>query len=271
MCNAFVNCVAGAAGRFLISHRASFGDPTSELNRPMFRFLALALGLSSAAAGSVTLQTGDLAGGNKALDTIKAKWSQAISVLGHDATLTAEYDRNENENFPSEATLTGSSGNIDYEVTSKFGQKVDYVLSTKTDDGSSVEAEGSVDLLSASDLSLDKVTAKSSRSLRGNDYDIEMSHSLADGESKLKLSTVLGSGFKAIGHLSNKGGDTSKSYEVEYDTTLNDGRKLTATVSPATGEGEVEYVDTKSLDGELKATLPLGGEPKVTFSRAFSF
>lgn len=237
----------------------------------MFRFLALALGLSAVSAGSVTLQTGDLSGGNKALDTIKAKWSQAISVLGHDATLSAEYDRNENENFPSEATLTGSSGSIDYKATTKFGNTVDYVLSTKTEDGSSVEAEGTVDLLSASDLSLNKVKATSSRTLRGNDYDIEMSHDLQEGESKLKLSTVLGNGFKAIGHLSNKGGETSKSYEVEYDTTLNEGRTLTATVSPSTGEGEIEYVDSKTLDGELKATMPLGGQPKVVFSRAFGF
>ena len=122
----------------------------------------------------------------------QAKWSQALKVLGSDATLTAEYDRNANQNFPNEATLTGSSGNIGYELKSGFGQTVDYSLSTKTDDGSKVEVEGSADLLSAADFSVNKVTATSSRSLRGNDYDLEISHNLADNESKLRLSTVLG-------------------------------------------------------------------------------
>lgn len=221
--------------------------------------------------GSVSLETGDLSGGNKGLDNIKAKWSQALKVLGSDATLTAEYDRNANQNFPSEATLTGASGNIGYELKSGFGQTVDYSLSTKTDDGSKVEVEGSADLLSAADFSVNKVTATSSRSLRGNDYDLEISHNLADNESKLKLSTVLGAGVKAIGTLANKAGASSTGYEVEYETTLTSGRTLSASVSPADGAGEIEYEDSSTLDGIITATIPLGEAPKVTFKRSFGF
>jgi hypothetical protein len=228
--------------------------------------------------GSVELSSGDLSGGSKALDNIKAKWSQSLNVLGNKANLEAEYDRGVNENFLSEATLTGSSGKINYEAKTDFGgSNLDVTLSTKTDDGSSVEVEGTVDLLSASDLSVTKVSATKSASLRGvgdiasGDYDIELSHNLKDNESKIKMSTVIGSGIKAIGTMTRKGADHSTAYEVEYDTTLTDGRTLHANVNPQDGSGEIEYVDTSSLDGTLTATIPVGGQPKVTFKRSFGF
>ena len=135
-----------------------------------------------------------------------------LKVLGNAATLTAGYDRSENENFLNEATLTGSvgKGKVDYELTTKFGSGLDYEVSTKTDDGSAISMEGSVDLLSASDLSVRKVSASKSANLRGNDYDIELSHDLSEGESKIQMSTVLGAGVKATGTLSNKGGAVGK-------------------------------------------------------------
>jgi len=223
--------------------------------------------------GSVDLVTGDLSGGSKALDNIKAKWSQSLKVLGNAATLTAGYDRSENENFLNEATLTGSvgKGKVDYELTTKFGSGLDYEVSTKTDDGSAISMEGSVDLLSASDLSVRKVSASKSANLRGNDYDIELSHDLSEGESKIQMSTVLGAGVKATGTLSNNGGAVGKSYEVSYDTDLNAGRTLSATVNPEAGSGEIEYVDESTFDGTLTANIPLGGSPSVTFKRSFGF
>jgi hypothetical protein len=238
------------------------------------RTATIALAFASVVyGGSVDLVTGDLSGGTKALDNIKAKWSQSLKVLGNAATVTGSYDRSENENFLNEATLTGSvgKGKVDYELTTKFGSGLDYQVSTTTDDGSSISAEGSVDLLSASDLSVRKVSASSTRSLRGNDYDIELSHDLSEGESKIKMSTVLGAGVKAVGTLSNKGGATSKGYEIEYDTTLNDGRTLSASVNPDAGTGEIEYTDSSTFDGTVTANIPLGGSPSVTFKRSFGF
>lgn len=67
------------------------------------------------------------------------------------------------------------------------------------------------------------------------DCDLEVSHDLTSSESKLKLSTVLGSGLTAIGSLTSKGSASKLAYEVEYDTTLGEGRTLSATVSPADG------------------------------------
>ena len=79
------------------------------------------------------------------------------------------------------------------------------------------------------------------------------------------------SGVKAVGRLTSRGQESKLSYEVEYDTTRDQGRTLSAKVSPAEGTGEIEYVDSSTLDATITANIPLGGAPKVTVSRAFDF
>jgi hypothetical protein len=248
----------------------------------MLRTIVVALAATEAAAGSIELVSGNLGGANRALDNIKGKWSQGLKLFGRDTTVSAEYDRNSNKDFLSEVSLSGSSGKVDYELTNKFGGATDYKLSTKTSDGTTLEAEGSVDADISSglkDVSVSKVSASRSVSLSGismngvspQDCDLELSHDLSSSESKLKLSTVLGSGVKAIGLMSTKGGDSKMSYEVEYDATLSDGRTLSASVSPADGTGEVEYEDSATLDATVTAKFPLGGTPSVTIKRSFGF
>ena len=87
----------------------------------------------------------------------------------------------------------------------------------------------------------------------------------------MTLSSVLGSGLKAVGMLTSKDGSGSASYEVSYDTTLSEGRTLSATVSPSDGTGEVEYEDSATLGATLNAKFPLGGSPLVTIKRSFGF
>merc|ERR1712216_717354 len=123
------------------------------------------------------------------------------------------------------------------------------------------------------DVNLSKLTAtKANKAILGKrDMDLEVSHDVQSSESKIKLSTVLGSGLKAIGQLSSTGKSSKMSYEVEYDTDLSEGRTLSASVSPADGTGEIEYVDTATVDATLTATFPLGGSPEVTLKRSFAF
>jgi len=226
-------------------------------------------GVAAVAAGSIELVSSDLAGSNRGLDNIKGKWSQGLKFMGRDATLSAKYDRNENENFLSEASLNGALGKVKYQLTSRFGSQLDATLETTTSDGTTLEVEGSIDNLATK---VSKVSAsRAGMSVRGQTYDLEVSHSVADSESKLKASTVLGSGFTAVGHITNKAGNSNVAYEVEYDTSLSARRNLRATVSPAAGTGELEYEDSETLDGTLTASVPLGGAPKVTFSRSFNF
>lgn len=235
----------------------------------MKKALVLA-GVGAAMGGSIELVSSDLSQGNRGLDNIKAKWSQSLKVLGNDANIAASYDRAENKDFLNEASLSGAVSKIKYELKTKFSGSTDLALQTTTDDGTCVEAEGELDHLVAMPR-ITKLTATRAATLRGTECDFEMSHQPGDGTSKMKLSTVLGSGFKAIASLTSKGGDASTAYEVEYDTTLTEGRTLSANVNPSAGSGEIEYVDNASIDGTLTATIPLGGSPKLTLKRAFNF
>jgi len=194
-----------------------------------------------------------------------------MKILGADTVVEAKYDRNENSDFLQEASVSGKSGNIDYTVTSTFGDSLAVELGTTTDDGTSIEAEGSIGT-NLQGATLSKITASRSTTLRGQDYDLEISHDISASASKLKLSTVLGSGVTAIGSLSNTGGDSSMSYELEYETDLTAGRTVSASVSPSDGTGEIEYEDSATLgDATLTATIPLGGSPSVSVKRSFGF
>ena len=61
------------------------------------------------------------------------------------------------------------------------------------------------------------------------------------------------------------------SHRLSPTPTPSPRRTLSANVNPKDGSGEIEFVDTATLDGELTATIPLGGEPKLTLKRAFKF
>lgn len=220
------------------------------------------------AGGTIEISTSDLSGPGKGFDNFKGKWSQGVNVFGRSATLSCDYDRNERKDFLKEATLSGALDRVKYELTSGFGKRLDLTLGTKTEDGTSLELESQVEDLH---LKVTKVSASRSTSLRGQDYDLDLSHSLSDNESKLKLSSALGSGVRAIGDLTTKAGASSMSYEVEYDTTLTKGRSLHASVKPQDGSGEIEYVDSATLDGTITANIPLGGKPTVSVKRGFSF
>lgn len=230
----------------------------------MARFLFVAALINGAHAGSVELISGDLSSADRALDNIKGTWSQAIGK----AKVALSYDRNEKKDFLNEVTVSGSLDKVDYEVTSNFGDSADVKLATTTDDGTTLEVEGGVSKLVGT---ITKLTASRAAKLRDQDVDLEISHDLPSSTSKIQLSSMLGSGVKAIGAVSTAKGASSVSYEFEYETKLSDGRTLSASVSPKSGEGEIEYVDTATLDATVTATFPLGGEPSLTVKRGFSF
>jgi hypothetical protein len=235
----------------------------------VYKIVCLA-GLGAVAGGSIELSSNDLTKSGRSLDNIKATWSQSLNVLGNSATVSAEYDRAERKDFVNEASLAGKIAKVKYELTTRFGGATGLTLETTTDDGTTVEAEGSMQTMSSLPK-ISKVSASRAATLRGTDCNLEISHEVDSNESKLKLSTLLGSGVKAIGTLASKGGSHDTTYEIEYDTTLTEGRTLSANVNPKDGSGEIEFVDTATLDGELTATIPLGGEPKLTLKRAFNF
>jgi len=221
-------------------------------------------GVGMALGGSVELVSSDLSGSGagRVLDNIKGTWSQTLKFLGNDATLEAEYDRNANERFLDSATISGKLDDVNYELKTKFGGEMALTVSADTADGTTVEA------VATKNDGITKVTATRSTKIQGRDVDVEASHAVKSGESKLKLSSVLGHGVKAIVNLGPK---QDADYELEYESSIGEGRKLSANVNPKDGSGEIEFVDNKSIDATVTASMPLGGKPKVTVKRAWNF
>ena len=150
--------------------------------------ICASLGVASAER-SIELLSSDISGGGtKVLDNIKGKWTQTLKFLGNDATLEAEYDRKEREDFLSEATLTGKMDDINYELKTEFGDVHELTVSTDTKDGTALE------LVADNKNGLTKVTAARDVKIQGQDCNAEFSHARQSSTSKLKLSSVLGHG-----------------------------------------------------------------------------
>lgn len=225
--------------------------------------LASCVGVSL--GGQVELITSDLTGGGgagKVLDNIKGSWSQSLKFLGADANLEGKYDRNDNEKFLSEATLSGKVDDVNYELTTDFRGSTELTASVATKDGTAVE------VVASKDDGITKLTASRATQIQGRDVDVEASHAPKSGESKVKLSTLLGHGVRAIATFAPK---KDADYELEYESSVGEGRALSANVNPKTGSGEIEFVDSKSIDATVTASMPLGGKPKLTVKRSWGF
>jgi hypothetical protein len=267
---------------------------------------------ASALAGSIEVVSTDLSQGNRGLGNIKGQWSQTLSLFGQDATVAAEYDRAEKEDGPTEVSLSGSNGDINFKVKQADGAR-DLTLSTKSN-GVSVEAnldesglksvdfsteqngvnlEASLDSsgLKSVDLSteqngvtlaasggsggIDTVTASGDVDAGSQNVNYELEHTLASGDSKLKLSSVLGNGLKAIANIArSKNGDMSTDYNLEYETELQAGRTVSARIN-GDGSGDIELEDTTTLSAQeatIVANMDLGGSsPSVTVKRSWAF
>jgi hypothetical protein len=244
---------------------------------------------ASALAGSIEVVSTDLSQGNRGLGNIKGQWSQTLSLFGQDATVAAEYDRAEKEDGPTEVSLSGSNGDINYKVKQADGAR-DLTLSTKSN-GVSVEANldesgiKSVDFsteqsgvtieASAGNDGIRTVTASGDVDAGSQNVNYELEHTLASGDSKLKLSSVLGNGLKAIANIArSKNGDMSTDYNLEYETELQAGRTVSARIN-GDGSGDIELEDTTTLSAQeatIVANMDLGGSsPSVTVKRSWAF
>jgi hypothetical protein len=218
----------------------------------------------TAAERSIELVSSDLSAGGRALDNIKGRWSQTLKFLGKEATIDAEYDRNSRDDFLSEATLSGKLDDVSYQVKTQFGDSHELTLTTDTKDGTAIE------LVADNKNGLTKVSANRGVKIQGQDCTAEVSHARQSSTSKLKLSSVLGHGVSGSAEW-KLGGKVEPEVEIEYASDISDGRSVAATLKPKEGTGDIEYVDSKTLDATITASMDLGGKPKLTVKRGWSF
>ena len=216
---------------------------------------------------SIELLSSDLSGGsgNRALANIKGRWSQTLKFLGADANIEAEYDRNARKEFLNEATISGKVDDVSYELKTGFGDSHELTLSADTKDGTALE------VVADNKNGLTKLTAARDVKVQGQACNLEASHERSSSTSKLKLSSVLGHGVSGSATWLVGSKLDSADVDLEYEASVSDGRSVKANLNPRDGTGDVEYVDTKTIDATVTASMDLGGKPKLTVKRAWSF
>lgn len=193
-----------------------------------------------------------------------SSWSQTLKFLGNEARLDAKYDRNSKERALSEATLTGRNGDVNFELKTEFDNNdLELTASTNTKDGTNLE------VVADRSSGVKQVSASRPWNIQGQDCDVSATHKPGDSSTKIKLSSVLGHGVKAIAEVGL--GSSAVDYELEYETDISEGRSVSANLKPQSNEGEIEYVDTATLDATITASMALNGKPKVTVKRAWDF
>lgn len=244
----------------------------------MVAMVALALG---SLANTAEISSNNIRSG-AALDNIKATWNQALKLGDFSTNLQCNYDRNANKDFLSEATLSGdlveaSSADdvgVAYEVSHNFGDsKTNVKLSAKTQ-GTTLGAE--LDDREFTEISLNRDVEAG-----GQNVNVKPSWLLKSQTARVKLMTNVGDdNLRAQFDFKPDGAEVS-GVEVSYDRSLESGRDVSVTFTPADKNMEVEYVDSKFEDGATwtaTASVPFesaGGnlvdDAKVTLKRSWAW
>ena len=153
---------------------------------------------------------------------------------------------------------SGDDLSLGYEVTKNFGgDKTTEVKLTAEVSGTRITAE-----LDSADQ-LKEVSAQRTVTIGDRDVDLEPSFLVKAQTARVKLMSAFGKDrVSAQVDYETKDNEVG-AIEVGYERDLEDGRTLSATLTPADKNLEVELVDTKFESGATwtaKASVPLDGD-----------
>ena len=255
----------------------------------MLRVISVSMVVAGAAAGAassvVSLHSADLPTFwegkrvSKILDNVKAEWSKDVVLPSplKAAKLLLTYDLKANANFIKQASLAGAvADKVKYQITHTVASGVTSCTLLSRQAGVTYKAIGdSKELLTQ--LSASKTVDIASGRAALN---VEPSYGIKSALAKLKLSgsLSLGGGAALASQLTaTQAGDVSADYSLEYETTLGEGRTLSASLSPADREAELTLVDNKlETSATWVGTASYGlnegyGAPKLSVRRVQKF
>jgi hypothetical protein len=243
----------------------------------MIYTLATACMLASAAANSAEFTTSNLRSG-ASIDNFKANWGRKFSIGDFSSQLDASYDRSANKDGLKDVKLSGNlvdgSGddlNVGYEVTKNFcGSESTEVSLTASTMGTRFGVEMN------SDDQLTEVSASRSVSVGDQDLDVQPSFLVKAQKARVKLASAFGKD-RVKAQVDYDTNDRSTAVELGYERQLEAGRTVSATLTPADKNLDVELVDSKFEDGATwtaKASVPLEDAKdgaKVSLKRAWTW
>jgi hypothetical protein len=244
---------------------------------PLRKIVVASATLSVVAGNTAEISTSNLNGGSRAIDNLKASWGKALNIGSHRTNMKASYDYSKSKDFLKEVSFSGDlteSGDVKvgYEVTRNFGsQDTEVVLTAHASD---------TDLSATySDGSLQEVGAKRDVDLGDQKVNVAPSYLVKAKTARVKMMSAIGGG-SVNGQVDYNTDSGATAYEVGYDTELKKGQSLSATLTPASSDLEVELVDSTFEDGatwtaNLAANLKEAGNmmdsAKLTLSRSWNW
>ena len=228
--------------------------------------------LAPGASGtSVEFSTSNLSQG-PALDNVKAAWGTTVNVKGQAIKVSAAYDMKAKSDFIKEATVAGSISPVNVALTQNFASGVSKLALSAKAAGVTFKSVMTSKMSSiVESAKLNSITAVKTANIGPVDLCFEPSFAVSQmvGSVRLLAEYSLGLGATLATDMSVT---TEGAYDVDVDISYAgnlEGRPVSAVVKPLGKAAKLEVKDSQL--GVVTATYTLGGTPKVTAKRAFSF
>lgn len=235
--------------------------------------------LASAFANRAEIQTTNLRNiGSASIDNIKASWGKMLSIGSHKTNMNCKYDSGVNKDFLKEVSFKGEASASDdvklgYEVTRDFGNAQTDLKLTADTQGTrlSVDVEGG---------QVQQVGAERQVDVGDRKVDLNPSWLVQAKTARVKLMSAFGDA-RVSAQVDYATQNKETAYELGYSVELEEGKQVSATLTPRKKELEVELVDNNFEAGATwkgTANLHLDNpgkdvldSAKVTLSRAWNW
>jgi len=242
-------------------------------------YAAIALQNAALAANSAELSTSNLNGGGAAFDNLKASWGKALNIGDFTTNMNVKYDYAKSKDSLQEVSFSGnlvddSDMTVGYEVTRSFDGGATAVKLTAATGGTTLTADYDTD------EQLTEVGAARTVTVSDRNVDVEPSWLVKAKKARVKLMSALGDSDSVSAQIDYDTTSGDSALEVGFSRQLKDGQSLSATLTPASKDLEVELVDSSFENGATwTATANVGlddassiaDNAKVTLKRSWAW
>jgi hypothetical protein len=241
-------------------------------------YAVVALQNAALAANSAEISTSNLNGGGAAFDNLKASWGKALNIGDFKTNMNVKYDYGKSKDSLQEVSFSGSllddgDMSVGYEVTRSFDGGATAVKLTAETGGTTLSADYDTD------EQLREVSASRTVQVSDRNVDVEPSWLVKAKKARVKLMSALGddSVSAQIDYDTNSG---ESELELGFSRQLKEGQSLSATLTPASKDLEVNLVDSSFENGATwTATANVGlddassiaDNAKVTLKRSWAW
>lgn len=242
-------------------------------------YAAIALQNAALAANSAEISTSNLNGGGAAFDNLKASWGKALNIGDFKTNMNVKYDYAKSKDSLQEVSFSGNlvednDMTVGYSVTRSFDGGATAVKLTAATGGTTLTADYDTD------EQLTEVGAARTVEVSDRKVDVEPSWLVKAKKARVKLMSAMGDSDSVSATIDYDTNSGDSALEFGFSRQLKDGQSLSATLTPASKDLELQLVDNTFESGaSWTATANLGlddassiaDNAKVTLKRSWAW